>query len=448
MLSDVIAAVSTPPGRSAIAVVRISGTGAHDLSAKVIEGFTALPYRTVRHARIKDSKSGEHIDDVLYTVFPEDGSYTGEELVEISTHGGLLAPTETLRALLAVGARQAAPGEFTRRAVLNGKMDLLQAEAVLDLIDATAPLQRKMALNQMDRGLSRRIAALRERAIELEALLGYEIDFPEEDSGPLKPERIDASLKRLTDDLKTLLKTGAEGERLREGALAVVAGQPNAGKSSLFNALVGRERAIVTEIPGTTRDAIEAHVTCDGFPFRLVDTAGLRRTEDRIEKIGVEVSMDFLLQADLVVYCFPADNPLDETDAGFLEGLNCPVVLVETKADLKESDSEKDENHISVSAEKGTGLGELRSRLARTAFQGFLNQAQIAPHLTRERHRIAVNTALDELVQFGRVRSEGLEPAVSAVHITAAVRALEEVIGVVTTEDVLERLFGEFCVGK
>ena len=303
MLSDPIVALATPPGRSALAVIRLSGTGAFAVAARCLRPFDTGAPRSVFRAQLLHPVSGEPIDEVLAARFPGPRSYTGEDLVEISTHGGLRVPADAVAALVAAGARPAHPGEFTRRAVLNGKMDLLQAEATADLIDAGSPAQRRRALQQLDRGLSARLEALRGEILELEALIAYDIDFPEEDEGPVAPERVARAWRTARDRVAGLLATAPEGERLREGALLVIAGWPNAGKSSLFNALLGKERAIVTEIPGTTRDAIEAYAVIEGFPFRIVDTAGLRQSADRVEKIGIEVSRKYLGAADLILFC-------------------------------------------------------------------------------------------------------------------------------------------------
>ncbi|MFQ6044726.1 MAG: tRNA uridine-5-carboxymethylaminomethyl(34) synthesis GTPase MnmE [Gemmatimonadales bacterium] len=450
MLSDVIAALATPPGRSAIALVRVSGTGAHEVAAKVIPSFRINPTRCARLARVVHPKARDAVDQALYVTFRAPASYTGEDMVEISTHGGLLVPAEVIAALVAAGARHAVPGEFSRRALAHGKLDLLQAEAVADLVDATAPAQRRAALNQLDRGLSARLDRLRQEVLDLEALVCYEIDFPEEDMGPVPPERIEAAVRELETRIADLLRTAPEGERLHEGAVAVVAGRPNVGKSSLFNALVGHERAIVTEVPGTTRDAVEAWVSCEGFPFRLFDTAGLRDAGDVVERLGIEVSRRYLSGADVVLFCVEAGRDLEPAEREFLRDQSAPVLLVRTKSDLLAGKGElaQGSDELVVSTLTGEGLGELRRRLAQLAFTHLAGTADVEPVITRERHRLALERSLAEVREFATVRAQGLEGAVAATHLRAAVTALEDLIGIVTPDDVLDRVFGEFCVGK
>jgi tRNA modification GTPase len=391
----------------------------------------------VFRARLLHPDSREPVDECLAVCFPAPHSYTGDALVEISTHGGLVVPAAALAALSAAGARAAEPGEFTRRAVLNGKMDLLQAEATADLIDAGSPAQRRRALQQLERGLSDRLAALRGEILELEALIAYDIDFPEEDEGPVSPERVRGAWNAVRGRLADLVKTAPEGERLREGALLVIAGRPNAGKSSLFNALLGTERAIVTEIPGTTRDAIEAHAVIEGFPFRLVDTAGLRESEERIERLGIEISKRYLETADLILFC--RDSEDDELpDVG-----KTPVVDVVTKSDLSNRPAGP---HVSIVS--GHGIPELRQRLAEVAFGRLLALGDVEPVVTRARHRAALERAVLELDSFWGARESGVDAAAAATHLRAAVTALDDLIGAVTPDDVLDRVFAAFCVGK
>jgi tRNA modification GTPase len=396
----------------------------------------------VFRARLVDPHTRAPLDDCLAVCFPAPHSYTGDDLVEISTHGGLLVPAAALAALAVAGARPAAPGEFTRRAVLNGKMDLLQAEATADLIEASSPAQRSAALHQLERGLSDRLAALRSEILELEALIAYDIDFPEEDEGPVSPDRVRGAWGAVRDRLADLLKTAPEGERLRDGALLVIAGRPNAGKSSLFNALLGTERAIVTEIPGTTRDAIEAHAVIGGFPFRLVDTAGLRESTERIEQMGIEMSKRYLEAADLILFC--RDSAQDELpDVG-----DKPVVEVVTKADLPDRPSARRPDSPSVSVISGAGLDELHRRLAIAAFGGLMSYGGMMTIITRARHRAALERAVLELDSFWSARESGVDAAAAATHLRAAVTALDDLIGAVTPEDVLDRVFAAFCVGK
>jgi tRNA modification GTPase len=445
VLSDPIVALATPPGRGALALIRLSGRGAFDLAARLLRPFQPSPPRTAWRTRVYHPDSGEPIDDVLAVCYAGPASYTGEDEVEVSTHGGLLVPAEVVAACLAAGARLAEPGEFTRRAVLNGKMDLLQAEATADLIDAGAPAQRRRALAQLERGLSRRLESLRGEILELEALIAYDIDFPEEDEGPVSPERVTRAWQTAHQRLIRLLATAPEGERLSAGALVVIAGPPNAGKSSLFNALLGRERAIVTELPGTTRDAIETHAVIEGFPFRLVDTAGLRDSGDRLERLGIEVSRRYLGAADLVLYCETGEEGggMGEVAARdeFLRECPAPVIRVRTKADRRSPPA-------GVSVVTGDGLPELRRRLADAAFGGLVRQGDVEPVVTRARHRLGLERAIAELEDFRRARADGVDAAAAATHLRAAVGALDDLIGVVTPDDVMDRVFASFCVGK
>jgi tRNA modification GTPase len=441
MLSDPIVALATPPGRAALAVIRLSGTGAFGVAERVIAGFRLEPARRATLATFHDL-SGHPVDRGVYTVFPGPRSYTGEDLVELSCHGGVLVPGRLVAALQAAGARPAAPGEFTRRAMLNGKLDLVQAEAVGDLIDATAPAQAQAALRQLEGGLSRRLAALRDSLIAVQALLSYDIDFPEEDDGPVPPERIAGEIDAVSAQIRHLVATAPAVERLREGALMVFAGRPNAGKSSLFNALLGSERALVTEIPGTTRDAIEAHTDFLGWPVRLADTAGLWNAPERIDRLGVEVSRRYLAAADLVLLCVEAGREIgeDETEVAAAR----PSLLVRTKADLAPEPGDG----FAVSVVTGAGLGGLRRAAAERVFADRINLADLEPVLTRERHRTALLRAQDALAGAVPHLGRDGDAVLASHHVREATSALDELLGTVDIEEVLERVFGSFCVGK
>ena len=420
------------------------------MAASVLKPFDTEPPRTARKSRVVHPTDGEMLDEAVYVLYCGPQSYTGEDMVEISTHGGLLVPGEVMAALLTAGAREAMPGEFTRRALLNGKLDLLQAEAVGDLVAATTPVQRRTALGQLERGLSTKIETLRGQVLELETLCCYEIDFPEEDSGPISPERISDAIEVVRGSLSELLASADAGERLRDGALCVIAGRPNVGKSTLFNALLGAERAIVTETPGTTRDAIEAPATFDGFPFRLVDTAGLGDTTEAVERLGVEVSRRYLAKADIVLHCLDASLEQTAAASDIIGDLDKPYLVVRTKTDLLGADDQPEfrRGSVNVSALTGAGLAELRSKLVSSMFTALGSTMGREPVVTRARQRVALEIAFAELGEFGSARALGVETAVAATHLRAAVTALETVVGLVTPEDVLNQVFSGFCVGK
>jgi tRNA modification GTPase len=441
MLSDPIAALATPPGRSALALIRVSGDGAFDVVGRVIAGFRREPPRRATLATFL-AEDGKALDEGIYVTYPGPHSYTGEDLVELSCHGGLLVPRQLLSAITAAGARPATPGEFTRRAVLNGKLDLVQAEAIGDLIDATAPAQARAALHQLEGGLSRRLAAFRESLIEALALLSYHIDFPDEDDGPVAPERIARQIESAADQMRQLVATAPSAERLRDGALLVLAGRPNAGKSSLFNALLGIERALVTEVPGTTRDAIEAHTDFLGWPVRLADTAGLWNAPDRIDRMGVEVSQRYVTAADLVLLCVEAGRELGDDEKAVAAAH--PTLLVRTKADMTSGAR----SGIVVSAVTGEGLPGLRRTAAERVFADRINLADLEPALTRDRHRTALSNALAALDGALPHLRQGGDAVLAAHHVAQAAAALDELLGVIDIDEVLDRVFGSFCVGK
>jgi tRNA modification GTPase len=445
-LGDTIAAIATPPGRGALAVVRVSGPDSHRVLVGALAQEALPPPRRAVLRTVRHPVTRETIDRGIVTVFAAPASYTGEDAAEIACHGGEVAPRLVLDALLAAGAREALPGEFSRRAYLNGRIDLLQAEGVADLIEARSEASHRAALHQVERGLSRRIERLREDLIGLQALTVHAIDFPEEDDPPVPPARIRFEATRVRRSIEALLATAADGELLRDGALTVLAGRPNSGKSSLFNALLGRERAIVTEVPGTTRDAVEATAELAGYPFRLVDTAGLRETEDRVEGIGIEVARRYLGRADIVVYCSPSGD-LDGEEREFLGAVEAPVVRVHTMVDRRAPDEAEGDGWLGVSAHTGQGLGVLSGVLRDRAFSR--PQAPGGePVLTRRRHLRALEQARDSLAEFDHAVASEVEMPFAVTELEAAVQALDDLIGHVAADDVLGRVFADFCVGK
>ena len=441
--ADTIAAISTAPGRGAIAIVRVSGTDAATIAGRVVRPWP-IEARVATHATIVDL-DGEVLDDAIVIRYAAPRSYTGDELVEIMCHGGAVVPATVLAALIRCGAREATPGEFTRRAVLNGKLDLLQAEAVADLVNARWRSEQRAARAQLDGGLSRRVLALRDALLEVEALVAYDIDFPEEDDGPISSARVLHAIDAPLDALAGLLATTRAGELTRTGALVVIAGEPNVGKSSLFNAILGRRRAIVTDIPGTTRDALEAAIDGARWPIRLVDTAGLRATEDVVEQHGLEIGAEYLRAADVVLACGDDPESLARVSDALGEATSAPCIGVRTKSDL----SHDGEATVFVSAETGEGIAALLE-----AIDGILDERIDAPPadtplLTRAHHERAVRRAHDELTAFRRAWSEeGIPASVAAVHLREGAAALESLIGSIDVEDVLGRVFERFCVGK
>lgn len=421
--------------------------------ARLTAGATLPKVRRATVMDLVDPTSGEPLDRALITCHEAPASYTGERMVEVGCHGGWMVPALVLDACLAAGARQAEAGEFTRRAYLNGKLDLVQAEAVADLVEARGRALHRAAMGQLEGGLSRRVAELRASLVRLEALLAHHLDFPEEDDAPVPLEAVRAEAAGVLERVDRLLATAPEGELLREGAVVVLAGLPNAGKSSLYNALVGEERAIVTEEPGTTRDALEATIQIGGFPFRLVDTAGLRVPEGRVEQLGVEVARRYLARADAILLCVEAGSSPDVAAAEFLaEVRQTTVVRVDTKVDLRGVVSEDGgatyAGRMAVSVVTGEGLGALRELLPTLIFRGIVEASPDVPVVTRRRQDRALREARMEIAGFVEAMDGGVPPEMASTHLRAAESALEEVVGAIGVDDVLDAVFKEFCIGK
>jgi tRNA modification GTPase len=459
-LLDTIVAIATPPGVAALAVLRLSGPSAF----RMIRGLADVPDEPPRtaHVRTLRAADGEVLDQAVITLFPGPESYTGEDVVEISTHGGRIAPHLVRDALEQLGARRARPGEFTQRAWLNGKVDLVQAEAVADLVEGSSRALHRVALRQLDRGLSGRIASLRSRIVDLEARMVHHIDFPEEDDAPVGVSALAHQARELASDFDRLAATAPAGRLLRQGVRTVIAGRPNAGKSSLLNALVGEARAIVTDVAGTTRDRIEVAVEIDGLPFVLVDTAGLRHTLDPVEREGVAIAEAAVRDADLVLHCIPAGAEPDESDAALVAEIGVTrVVAVRTKADCVRvanpevqrgfpppATGEGEAEPLGVAALDGTGLGRLRARMVEIAFAGGIPVEDERPVLTRDRQVRGVVTAAREMLHFARALEGGIPPEVASAHLKSAATATEELLGTIGTDDVLDRVFSDFCIGK
>jgi len=449
VLSDgrTIAAIATTTGRGALAMVRLSGPDTAAIAQRVLRTDSLEP-RRASHTHAIDPDDGHVLDEVVATFYRAPHSFTGEDLLEISTHGGLHVPTAVLAAAIRAGARQAEAGEFTRRAVLNGRLDLLQAEAIGDLIDARSHAAHQQALRQLDGGLSSRVRELRARILQLEALLAYDIDFPEEDDGPIPRERIVSTAESTLRDVTSLLATADRGTLIHDGALVVLAGAPNAGKSSLFNALLGEARAIVTEIPGTTRDAIEAVLDRPHWPLRLVDTAGLRDTTDPLERLGIETSTRYAARAAIVLACAEDPSQVGAVAGAIATHTAAPVLQVLTKSDLA-SNERYVGPAIRVSARSGSGLPALLEAIDERLMAEHGTQHDDAPGLTRARHQAAVAGAVEELERFSQaLGADTLPMSIAAIHVRHAADFLGELIGVLHTDDILDVVFRQFCVGK
>ena len=453
---ETIVAPATASGRGAIAVVRLSGPRAAAIAAQILSPGPGVP-RVATLAIIHEPNDASCvIDRGIVTWFQAPASYTGEDVIEISVHGGALVSALVQEACVRAGARPALPGEFTERAVLAGKLDLMQAEAVADLIDARSRAAHRAAVRQLDGALSLRINTLRDALLHVDALIAYDIDFPSEDAAPPSRARVldacDDALARI-DRLLATLPAAAMG---REGALVVLAGPPNAGKSALLNALVGEMRVLVSEVPGTTRDAVEVLVDDAPYPLRLVDTAGLRASGDALERMGIEVSERYVAQAHIVLACAESGATL-MTTVDMVRPMTLGIVVpVRTKADLKRSTASLREEQaaapadaITVSSMSGEGLDVLRTTIRNAVqLQAALPDAE-TPLVTRARHETALRRAKDELREFRAAWQAGALPApVAATHLRAAVTALESLIGAVDVEDILERVFRTFCIGK
>ncbi len=445
---DTIAAIATANGRGAIAVLRMSGPAAFDIARRVVQRWPAMPRQAILTTLI-DPTDNHPVDQVVIVRFDSPHSYTGEAMVEIGSHGGIVVPAAVLRALLLAGAREARPGEFTQRAVLNGKIDLLQAEGIGELIDARTEAHRRIALAHVEGSLTIVLGQLQQKMLELEALLAYDLDFPDEDDGPIPRSRIRQASQDILIVLDNLLASARVGQIAKHGAAVVLAGRPNAGKSSLFNALAGEQRAIVTEHPGTTRDALEVILDDDVSPLRLIDTAGLRDTHDALEKIGVEVSLRHLASAAVVLVCGEQSSDIEETIQRVeRSGTSASLIRVRTKIDCHSREPQR-EDEIGVSTFQRTGLKQLLDEVRRVV-QAHLGEVEPAtPVITRARQQVAIESAREEMQAFLNAWSDDALPGVvAAVHVRSAVHAMHELIGRIDTDVILGAVFERFCVGK
>ena len=457
--TDTVAAVATPPGRGGIGIVRLSGPEAWEIATRLVRLRRPLEAGRPVLADVLDPADPDAaaIDEAVVTAFAAPHSYTGEDVVEIAAHGSPVVLEMLLRGALSFGARLAGPGEFTQRAFLNGRIDLTQAEAVQDLIAAQTLEQARMAAQQLGGALSRRVAPVKEELVTLIALLEAGMDFAAgelDDVDVVSPQQIRTVLTNVRAALERLERSYARGHRLREGASLALVGRPNVGKSSLFNRLLQRERAIVTPLPGTTRDTVEEAMAVGGIPLRLIDTAGLRLAGeppvDEAEALGIARSREALADADLVVVVLDATTAVSEEETALLRSLDGrPHVVVGNKSDLLESTPPrgKDEpGSLLTSALTGEGLEVLRAAILRLLHAE--GDAATGGVLNSLRQQQAVETALESLAAAETANEGRIPHEFLLADLHGALRALDSLTGQTTSDDILNRIFSTFCIGK
>lgn len=460
-LDDVIAAIATPVGEGGISVIRASGRGALGVVDKVFRGSVHLQEvasHTVHFGHSVD-RGGEVLDEVLVTVFRAPRSYTAEDVVEISCHGGLYVARKTLEAVIACGARPAEPGEFTKRAFLNGRIDLSQAEAVADLIQSRSELARRSSLLQLEGSLSREINALLDRLVSTCGLVELELDFIEEDISLTTTTGLEEEVRKIKCELQRLVDSFEYGRFCKEGIKVVLTGRPNAGKSSLLNALLNENRAIVTEVPGTTRDVIEESIILDGMLFRLADTAGVRQTEDVVEREGIQRTHQEIRRADVCLYVVDISGGEQDRDADFIEevrllrkGTIGIELVAATKTDLVKRAAEylvyPGIKQFPVSAVTRVGIDGLSQGLIESCLSRQNGAVGCGVVLTNERHKEALEKAIQSLSLSLDSIQNGCNGEVLALDLKGAIESLGTIVGKVTTDDILDRIFTKFCIGK
>lgn len=460
MDNDTIAAISTPLGEGGIGIVRLSGGGSIQTAEKIFSSpkgkkLSDSGSHRMLYGFIKDPLTGNTIDEVLVSVMKAPNTYTREDVVEINCHGGILPLRKTLELVLREGARLAEPGEFTKRAFLNGRIDLSQAEAVIDIIRSKTDESRRLALEQLSGGLSEEITSLRNRVTSVCAHIEAYIDFSEEDIDPVPLEDISFKIKELQGELARLSAGFEEGRFFREGLKVAIVGRPNVGKSSLLNALLKRDRAIVTEDAGTTRDVLEEYLNIKGLPVRVMDTAGIREAHEMAEKEGVKRSLRALDEADAVIAVIDGSVFPDDEDILVLEKIKGKTSIITiNKSDLPLADKGIEallepysENLIRISATSGSGLDSLKDKLVEISI-GNKPSGEGGSVITNVRHKIAIDSAMNALERASEALNTHSPLEIVALEMRDGLDRLGEIVGAVSTEDILDRIFSEFCIGK
>ncbi|MCB2290633.1 tRNA uridine-5-carboxymethylaminomethyl(34) synthesis GTPase MnmE [Clostridium sp. CS001] len=454
---DTIAAIATSIGEGGISIIRVSGDKSIDIVDSIFVGknnrkLNDFKSYTMRYGHIVD-KSGNRLDEVIISYMKGPKSFTAEDTIEINCHGGVVGTNRILQEIIRAGARIAAPGEFTKRAFLNGRIDLSQAEAVIDIIRAKTDLSMKAALMQSEGTISREIKTIRNKLLSVIAHIEATVDYPEEDMEEVTAQEVSENVTNIIGEIDTLLSTADEGKILREGLSTVIVGKPNVGKSSLLNALVKEKRAIVTDVPGTTRDAIEEYISIEGIPVKIVDTAGIRETDDIVEKIGVEKSKEKIDEADLVILMLDLSNRLSNEDREIIKYIKDKrYIVLLNKSDLdgkmeKEELKDLKSKYITnISVKTGKGLDQVKDHIKDLFFNGEVKTEGI--FVTNSRHKESLIRA-----------KENLETSLNALEYTSAIdlasidirnawMSLGEITGEALEEDIIHKIFSEFCLGK
>ncbi len=452
---DTICAASTPPGAGGIGIIRISGGTAIAIALKIFKprrnkDLMTAPSHSILYGHVVDPASGETVDEALLSLMRAPSTYTREDVIEIHCHGGMMPLQRTLGLLLSSGARQAEPGEFTKRAFLNGRIDLAQAEAVMDIIRAKTDLSLRAANEQLLGGLSGEIAALRDRLLSVIAAVEAGIDFPEEDIETGTGQPLSDEADRLLAAVDSLLSDYAYGRILRDGFATAIVGKPNVGKSSLLNALLKQNRAIVTEVPGTTRDVLEDYLNISGVPIKILDTAGIRHSHDVVEQEGVLRSLGAIGSADIVLVVFDGSQPFTAEDQRVMDEVQGKhVVAIINKSDLPRKLEQMYQSavQVSVSCRTGEGLDDLKRTISDKVKQGTIGSRE---HVwaVNQRHKTALEQTRENLQRALESITSGLSPEFVSLDLRGALDSLGLIIGATYTEDILERIFNDFCIGK
>lgn len=454
---DTIAAISTAIGEGGIAIVRLSGDRAKEIVDNIFEGkngkkINDMKTYTMRYGHIIDEKSN-HIDEVIVSFMKGPRSFTGEDTVEINCHGGVVATNKVLECVIKQGARVAEPGEFTKRAFLNGRIDLSQAEAVIDIITSKTELSMKSALMQSEGIISKEIKLLRDDLISIIAHIEATVDYPEDDLEEVTADGALRDLAIIKEKVKNLIDTAEEGKILREGLSTVIVGKPNVGKSSLLNALIKENRAIVTDIPGTTRDVIEEYINISGVPIKIIDTAGIRETEDVVEKIGVERSRARINEADLIILMLDSNSGLCEEDKEIINHIrDKKYMILLNKSDLDSKLTKEDleylncKNIFSISAKTGYGVDEVKKSIKELFFKGEISTNNVI--ITNTRHKEALIRAYESVVSAIDTLKNTFAIDLASIDVRNAWTFLGEITGDSLEENIIDKIFKDFCLGK